>query len=137
MIIVNTSKFIKNENGQPFFVSRSIDWAVICDYSPTENLVEIEDTEGERTWLPVSELFYNYNVREGIHIGLLTGNTVRTYKVTSIEGRQKKKKNFLYAKLEFNGGERPLTQEDIPFSREHHNLVILEKKAEKSVEDIF
>lgn len=135
MIIFNSTKFIKNENGQPYLISRSIDWGVFCDYSATENLVEIEDDEGERNWIPTSELFYHYNVREGIYIGLLTGNTVRTYKVTKIEGRQKRKKNYLYATLEFNGGERPLMKEDYPLDRDHHDLVILEMK--KDVEPIF
>lgn len=137
MIIINSPKFIKNEQGQSYLVSRSIDWGVFCDYSATESMVEIEDTECERHWLPVSGLFYNCDIREGIHIGLLTGNTVRTYKVTAIEGRQRRNRNYLYAQLEDNGGERPLTQEDYPLDLYHHDLVILEKEAVKSVEDIF
>lgn len=125
------TKFIKHDKGQLCFKSQSIDWGVFSDFSPSENLVEIEFNTGERKWYDIELFFYDYKVKKNSYIGVATGSLVRFYKIIDIEGRILRGKSFLYARLEYTGSNRKLDiEKDYPLKKEFHEMPPIDEYSE-------
>lgn len=125
MIIIDTKKFIKREKESMFFRSCGVsqECGEFCDYSKSEDLVEFEEPSGERNWMEVTSLFYGYPVREGVYVGVLKDNIVRTCLVEKISSRVVRGYNYLYASLTPVGAQRKLDiDEDYPLNRQEHHL---------------
>ena len=125
MIIFDTHKLVKRENGKVYLTSRLIDFGLFCDYSEKEDLVRIEEHSGARSWYDIAPFFWNYPVRVGRLIGVAIGNKVLTYQIKSIEPRDIRRKSILYALISPCGGERPLNfEKDYPLNQLEHDLAI-------------
>lgn len=123
MIIFDITKFVKHEKEKLYLKSRPIDFGMFCDYSKTEDLIEIEDHSGERSWYDIAPFFWNYPIREGRCIGIANGNKVRPYMIGAIETRIIRKKSILYASLSPSGEERILDmQADYPLNQLEHKF---------------
>lgn len=125
MIVFDTPRIIKHEKGKVYLKSRGMDknCGIFCDYSKTEDLVEIEESSGERWWIDIAPFFRNYKIKEGKFIGVAIGTSVKTYQIRSIESRQVRGNSYLYALLFPLGTERQLDiSKDFPFNKEEHDL---------------
>lgn len=127
MIVFDIPRIIKHEKGNVYLKSRGMDknCGFFCDYSKTEDLVEIEEPSGERCWLDIAPFFHGYKIKEGKYIGVIVGTNVKTYQIRSIESRQFKGSNYLYALLAPLGTERKLDiSKDYPLNKEEHDLAL-------------
>lgn len=122
MIFFDEQKFIKREKDEIYLISKSINWGVVCDYSESEDLVEIEEPSGERTWIPISLFFYDRPLKKGLYIGLLRNGRVYTHIVKSLTPKRNGKKCVIYANLEYTGLNRELTNDDLPLKKLFHSL---------------
>ena len=127
MIVFDIPRFIKHEKGNVYLKSRGMNknCGVFCDYSKTDDLVEVEEPSGERWWLDIRLFFRDYKVKEGKYIGIAVGNDVKTYQIQSIEGRQFRGNSYLYALLIPVGAERQFDcSKDFPLNKEEHELAM-------------
>lgn len=125
MIIYGSSKFIKREKDNLYFRSRGInpECGRFCDYSKTEDSVEIESPCGERSWFPIALFFYSYSIREGANVGVFRDKKVCTYQIGEISERLFRGCSYLYALLIPTGFHRELDiDKDFPFTKLEHDL---------------
>lgn len=127
MIVFDTPRMIKHEKGKVYLKSRGMNkgCGTFVDYSKTENLVEIEESSGERCWLDIAPFFHNYKISVGKFIGVVIGTNVKTYQIRSIENRKVRGHSYLYALLTPLDTERQLDiSKDYPLNKEEHDLPI-------------
>ena len=89
-------------------------YLLLSDFSPTENLIEIEDTkEGERFWVE-PKVFFKRDIQIGKEIFILENNMVSTAKVERFDGIIYRKRCYLLAFLKF------FAEPPVPFDRNIH-----------------
>lgn len=127
MIVFDTPRIIKHEKGKVYLKSRGMNknCGIFCDYSKTENLVEIEEPSGERWWIDIAPFFRGYKISVGKCIGVVIGTNVKTYQIRSIENRKVRGCSYLYALLISLDTERQLDiSKDYPLNKEEHDLTM-------------
>lgn len=74
----------------------------LSDFSPTENLIEIEDTnDGSRFWCEPKALFRR-EIKLGENVNVVENNIVTTAKATRFDAKIFRKRCYLLAIFEFD-----------------------------------